>query len=639
MAHLALRTDLNAKQKDYVGKIQGAALSLLEIINEILDFSKIEAGRLDVEAVPFSLDEVLSNVATVTSQKAADKRLEYMFNVSPAVPRRLVGDPLRLSQVLINLVNNAIKFTEEGEIEVACSTSSAGDASQDGKAALQFSVRDTGIGMSPEQVVRLFQPFVQADGSTSRKYGGTGLGLSISQRLLELMDGRIEVESAVGQGTVFRFYLTLPLAPEQDRSEILPSTLNGARVLVVDDNAAARLALAEAMRVMPVRVDTAGSAQWALAAIRAADASRDPYRLLLTDWMMPGMDGIELIRTIRGDKSLSQAPHALLVTAFGREDIDDDARRAGAAALLQKPVNQSLLVDALIGIFLPTRQKIGPQMVSAVQSQPRYDGVHVLLAEDNSINQQIAIELLGAVGVTVDVANSGQEALDKLEAGGPRTYDLILMDLEMPGMDGHTATAHIRANPAYGRLPIVAMTAHAIAEVRERCLKAGMQDYVTKPINPNLLYAALARWVSVPFIAPPEVAAPAPSGPPLPQLPGIDVQEGLEIVGGDRELYFNLLQLFMNSQAAGVDRIRGALEAGERDTARVQAHSLRGAAANVGAQAVQDMAGRLEAALAGAVDGAELTALVDALDDAMTLAIGSLRRHFTADPAAAVAAG
>jgi signal transduction histidine kinase/CheY-like chemotaxis protein len=637
MAHLALRTELNPKQKDYVGKIQGAALSLLEIINEILDFSKIEAGKLDVESVPFSLDEVLANVATVTSQKAADKQLEYLFHVPPTVPRRLVGDPLRLSQVLINLVNNAIKFTTAGEIEVAC-TAFEGDA--DGRARLQFSVRDTGIGMTPDQVAKLFLPFMQADGSTSRKYGGTGLGLSISQRLLELMGGRIEVESQSGKGTTFRFYLTLALAAKEDKLHVLPSALNGARVLVVDDNASARTALAETMRAMPVRVDTAGSAQWALAAVRAADAAGDPYRLVLTDWLMPGRNGVELIRELRADKNLAHCPQAILVTAFGREDIDEEARTAGAAGFLQKPINQSLLVDTLISIFAPQQQKIiRPQNVQ-MPPQARYHDVHVLLAEDNPINQQIAVELLAMIGVTVDVAANGQEALDRLAAGRPRTYDLILMDLEMPGMDGHAATDAIRANPDYDKLPIVAMTAHAIAEVRERCLRAGMQDYLTKPINPNQLYGTLARWVKVSFNAPTKDAGVNTAEPAqdLPDLPGIDTREGLEIVGGDRDLYLSLLQLFMTSQASGVARVRSALAAGDRDAARVQAHSLRGAAANVGARDVQVAAAMLESALAATAGDDELSTHAAALDSAMSAVMDGLQRMFAGLSAATLAA-
>ncbi|HYD78853.1 MAG TPA: response regulator [Paucimonas sp.] len=625
LAHLALRTELTPKQKDYVGKIHGAALSLLDIINEILDFSKIEAGRLEVETIPFSLDQVLSNVATVTSQKAADKQLEYLFHVPPAVPRRLMGDPLRLGQVLINLVNNAIKFTDAGEIEVSCVLL---EEAPDGRVRLQFSVRDTGIGMSSEQIAKLFQPFVQADGSTSRKYGGTGLGLSISQRLLDLMGGGIEVESAVGKGTVFRFSVPFAPAAPADQPGVIPIALNGARVLVVDDNAAARDTLADALQALPVHVETVADAKSALAAVRAADAAHDPYRLVLTDWQMPQMDGIELIRAVRDDRHLAQTPHTVLVTAFGREDVEEEARAAGAHGILLKPINQSLLVDTLVGIFAPH-----PQSAIAGGALPhRYQDAHVLLAEDNSINQQIAIELLNAVGISVDVANSGREALDKLAAGGPGAYDLILMDLEMPGMDGHAATAAIRANPEHAALPIVAMTAHALAEVRERCLRAGMQDYLTKPVNPKQLYATLARWLNTSLV-PPEAASSAG----LPELPGIDTGEGMEIVAGDRELYLSLLQLFMQSQAQAAVQIRAALAAGQRGPVKMLAHSLRGAAANIGASDVQDAAAGLEQAVAEAAGDEELIRTANALDAALGTVLSGLQRHFAAQPLAAEA--
>jgi|GEM_PF-3206796 len=633
LSHLALRTDLSAKQRDYVGKIQSAARSLLEIINEILDFSKIEAGKLDIEAVPFSLDQVLANVATVTSQKAADKQLEYLFHVPPEVPRALVGDPVRLAQVLINLVNNAIKFTESGEIEVSCRLRAPAD---DGCARLEFAVRDTGIGMTPEQTGRLFQPFVQADGSTTRKYGGTGLGLSISQRLLELMGGTIRVDSAPGRGTTFRFTVDLTVAsgPVEfaETLSVVPAALNGARVLVVDDNAAARTTLAEALRALPVRVDVADGARWALSAIRSADVARDPYRLVLADWQMPGTDGIEMMREIRADATLTEPPQMVLITAFGRDQVEEEAHAAGAAATLCKPINQSMLVDTLVTVFAPPAHGERP----GGRAVPRYHGVHVLLVEDNEINQQVAVELLDMVGISTDVADNGEVALEKLRHAGPGAYDLVLMDLEMPGMDGHTATAHIRADATWANMPIVAMTAHALTEVRERCLREGMQDYLTKPINPSQLYRTLSRWISVP-IETPEAAPPVPRDEdPLASLPGIDLAAGLDIAGGDREFYLSLLQLFLQTQGKSMEQVRTALEAGRYDAARIQAHTLRGASSNIGAVAVQAAAAALEDALTRQALQDELDRLAQALEAAMSLVCGGLEELFGRESAAAV---
>ena len=495
LAHLALRTDLNAKQQDYLSKIHRAGMSLLGIINDILDFSKIEAGKLDIEQTAFSLDDVLANVASVSSQKAAEKGLEYLFRIPHVIPRHLVGDALRLGQVLINLVNNAIKFTESGEIELACQLVPNRSPASTTPIRLQFSVRDTGIGMSAEQLALLFQPFTQADGSTSRKFGGTGLGLSISQHLVHLMGeqigAQIQVESITGQGSRFFFELPFALANVAVAPPQLPPALQNARLLVVDDNPIALEIFVDALRTLPLRVDAVTSGVQALHALQQADQANDAYQLVISDWQMPELDGITLARKIRADQTLRHTPKFILATAFGREEVQEQAEHAGIAGFLYKPVSESLLYNTLHSVFAPHLRMV----VQTTTPQYRFDNLRILLAEDNEINQQIAQELLAAVGLEVELASNGVELLAKLHASSATTYPLVLMDLEMPELDGHTATAQIRQDRRFDSLIIIAMTAHALPEIRERCLQNGMQDYLTKPIHPEQLYSTLMRWL------------------------------------------------------------------------------------------------------------------------------------------------
>jgi two-component system sensor histidine kinase/response regulator len=624
MAHLALRTELNPKQQDYVSKIQRAAQSLLGIINDILDFSKIEAGKFEVERIPFSLDDVLSNLAVVTSQGATDKRLEYLFHVPHTVPRHLVGDPLRLGQVLINLVNNAIKFTSTGEIEVACTVMDK----QNDMVTLKFSVRDTGIGMTAEQRDKLFQPFSQADGSTTRRFGGTGLGLSISQRLVELMGGTIQADTQAGAGATFSFSLALPLAKQADGPALLPAAINGARILVVDDSAVARTILVEALTALPLRVDSAIDGKDALSAVQRADAARDPYQLVLTDWKMPGMDGIELIQRIKADAALTARPCVVLATAFGREETQEEAIAAGADGFLLKPITESLLVNTLVSVFAPRVASI----TSSNIPPRRFPGARVLLAEDNDINQQIALELLNQAGINVDIANTGREVLTKLRTVGPQAYSLVLMDLEMPDMDGHEATIAIRQEPRFEQLPIIAMTAHALQTVRERCLQEGMQDYVTKPINPDELYDTLARWLAPSKVADRLVLANHDQASALLALPGIDSRLGLSQVAGNTVLYAKLLDRFRDSQRLAVADLRQAIASGRRLDAARRAHTLRSVAGSIGAREVQQATETLERYLeqTAIVTLADplLTRDLQALDDPLSRVVAGLDNYF-----------
>ncbi|WP_051319232.1 PAS domain S-box protein [Chitinimonas koreensis] len=628
MSHLALRTDLQPKQRDYVQKIHNAGNALLGIINDILDFSKIEAGKLDMEAVDFNLDEVLANVATVTAGKAQDKDLEYLFDVPAHLPRALRGDPLRLGQILINLVNNAVKFTEQGEVHLSARLL----AEEAGHVQLQFCVRDTGIGMTPEQSARLFQAFTQADGSTTRKFGGTGLGLSISKRLVEMMDGQIWVESEAGVGSRFLFTCRLATGQAAARhARVLPDALNGLKVLVVDDNPVAREVLLGALAELPVEAEAVAGPQEALAALHGV---RDrPFRLLLTDWQMPGMNGIQLAG--RAQAELAEPPRVVLVTAFGREEVRNAAEAAGIDDFLLKPINQSMLVDTLVELFAPEQAAAVP--VRRDGRIPRFAAARVLLTEDNEINQQIAIELLESAGLEVDVANNGREALERLAGHAPDHYDLVFMDLQMPVMDGHEATLTIRADLRYAALPIIAMTAHAMLEERARCLEEGMNDHISKPIDPAALYALLAQWLAA-RLSPDQPAAADARAQLLPDaIEGFDLAAARGRVNGNEKLLLKLLQSFRRDQAAAPAVIAAATAASDYLTAERLAHTLKGVAGNLGASAVAAQADALESLLRTQPPAAALAGPLAALQAALDTLAARLDAGLPAETGAASA--
>ncbi|MEI7935328.1 MAG: response regulator [Verrucomicrobiota bacterium] len=515
LSHLALKTQLTPKQRDYVGKVHNAGTSLLAVINDILDFSKIEAGKLDMETTDFRLDEVIGSVTTLTAQKAHEKGLEFLAHVSPDMPEQLLGDPLRLGQILTNFVNNAVKFTEHGEIGLNIElVERTGE-----KVQLKFSVRDSGIGMTKEQAAKLFQPFTQADMSTTRKHGGTGLGLTICRRLVELMGGRIWLESEPGTGSTFFFTVWLGVGSATGIGKIVPEKLAQLRVLVVDDNPAAREILQEPLSTVASRVDVVASGREAIAAIQQHDAT-DPYDIVFMDWRMPGMDGLQASRHIKSDETLRHPPHIVLVTAFGREEVREEAERLQLDGFLVKPVTKSMIVDTLVNVFSDSDERA--LVTSEGEQMKPLRGARILLAEDNEINQQIAVELLEGVGATVKVANNGRVAVETLSNGPqPPPFDVVLMDLQMPEMDGYQATTRIRADARLSRLPIIAMTAHATMEERQHCLDAGMNDHVSKPIDPARLFAAVGRFYkpatgsALPELpaVPPLPAAPRPAGP------------------------------------------------------------------------------------------------------------------------------
>jgi signal transduction histidine kinase/CheY-like chemotaxis protein/CHASE3 domain sensor protein len=595
LSYLALKTALDAKQRDYVNKIHNAGTSLLGVINDILDFSKIEAGKLDLETTDFPLEDVVSSVITLTAQKAHDKGLEFLADVDRTIPEQLRGDPLRLGQILTNLVNNAVKFTEHGEVRLIIEPlERAGD-----KVQLKFAVRDTGIGMTREQSEKLFQPFTQADMSTTRKHGGTGLGLTIARRLVELMGGRIWLESEAGAGTTFHFTAWLEISAARAARRIVPARLGELRVLVVDDNAAAREILQEPLEGIVRRVDVVASGAEAIAAVAQADAAA-PYDLIFMDWRMPGMDGLEASRRIKGDQTLRHRPAIVLVTAFGREEVREESERLHLDGFLVKPVTHSTLVDTLVNLFSTPADGGAITGTAADEGAGRLKGMRVLLVEDNEINQQIAVELLEGAGATVRVAENGRVGVGVLSDGSqPPPIDVVLMDLQMPEMDGFQATAKLRADARFATLPIIAMTAHATLEERQRCLAAGMNDHISKPIDPEMLFSTLARYHH-PAAAGAEAPARAvvADESPVPSVEGLDTADGLLRVAGNRRLYVKLLRQFVAQQADAPAQIADRLGAGDRATAERLAHTVKGVAGNLGAGVVQQAAGAVERAIA-----------------------------------------
>ena len=592
MSHLALQTELDSKQRNYIDKVNRSAESLLGIINDILDFSKIEAGKLDIEAVDFRLEDVFDNLGNLVGLKAEEKGVELLFDLPPELPTALVGDPLRLGQILVNLGNNAVKFTQQGEIVISVEVlDQAGE-----HVSLHFAVRDTGIGMNPAQQEKLFQSFSQADASTTRQFGGTGLGLVISKNLTELMGGDIWVESEVGVGSTFHFTVTLDKQQSTTgRSRATASELAGLRVLVVDDNSSAREIMCSMLDSFGLRVDQCGSGSAALEML-ARVKGQDPYELVLMDWHMPVMDGVDATRLIQGDDQGGTIPTVIMVTAYGREDASQAAQGLDLSAILTKPVTPSALLDA---IMLAMGREVRPVTRSSSQQEAMGSdisslaGARLLLVEDNEINQELAVELLRSNGINVAVANDGQEALEILDR---ETFDGVLMDCQMPVMDGYTATRKLRQDARFEKLPILAMTANAMADDRAKVLEAGMDDHIAKPINVGEFFRIMALWITP--ANPTTVLAlkntPAPSIPPL---DGIDTESGLARTQGNAELYLKLLRRMKQSQENFVTQLDQALEDGDQELAYRMAHTLKSVAGNIGAVDLQQACAGLEARL------------------------------------------
>jgi two-component system, sensor histidine kinase and response regulator len=624
MSHLALKTNLNPRQKGYVRKIQQSGQHLLGIINDILDFSKVEAGKLTIENIDFDLDRVLENVSDLISEKATAKGLELIFDIDSTVFTHPKGDPLRLGQILINYCNNAVKFTERGEIIVKARVQEEDEQGQ----LIRFSVSDTGMGLTEEQMGRLFQAFEQADASTTRQHGGTGLGLAISKRLAQLMGGDVGVTSDVGKGSTFWFTAYL------GKGEAIARRLNqpdvrGRRVLIIDDNAQAREVLSSMLTSMTFAADEAPSGQEGIEMVRQASEQGKPYDIVFVDWQMPGLDGIDTGRRIRSLPKLLSPPHLVMVTAYGREEVLKRAEEIGFENALIKPVTPSMLFDSVVQALSGDQEseRAIPAAKALGRDLKRLYGARVLLVEDNELNREVAMGLLEDAHLSISQAENGRVAIQMIEEND---YDLVLMDMQMPVLDGVAATMTIRSNPRFRSVPIIAMTANAMASDREECLRAGMNDHLAKPIDPDTLFDSLLRWIPrgafVPATAegvPPTNAPVAASGSLM--IPGIDTTTALRRTGGNHKRYESLLARFADSQSAAASDILAALATEDATSARRIAHSLKGASGNLGANSLAEKAGKVEAAIESKQGVAPA---VEALSQSLNATIAAIRTAF-----------
>ncbi|MBF0380511.1 MAG: response regulator [Magnetococcales bacterium] len=602
LSHLCLQTRLTTRQKDYIHKVHNSATSLLRIINDILDFSKIDAGRLDMESIEFTLEEVLGTMASMVGLKLQEKKLEFLMETAVDIPPSLIGDPLRLGQILINLTNNAIKFTEKGEIAVATELLEKGD----GFVRLQFTVRDTGIGLTDEQKTSLFQSFSQADASITRKYGGTGLGLTISKRLIELMGGDIKVESELGHGSKFIFDVRLGVSSRVIEKNLIPTTdLRGMKVLIVDDNESARNVIADYLISFTFKVTKAIDGKDAIVLVQEADMAGDPFDLIIMDYMMPELDGIAATATIRYELGLNKNPVVIMATAYGEDNVVRRAtKEAEVDGFLVKPIDQSLLFDSIMEVFGKSSGKVDGASFNFRESQDFeavLSGAKILLVEDNEINQQVAYELLEQANITVLLADNGKQAVDIISK---EQLDGVLMDVQMPIMDGLSATREVRKDPLLKNLPILAMTANTMSGDREVCLDAGMQDHISKPIDPANMFSTLARWVKP---ANPK-ALPAKSnqdavnkdGEKLdiaPEIPGLDTKSGMSRIGGKLDRYMVILSKFLLNQRESDRVIKTSLSKKDFVTAKRTTHTLKGVSGTIGADKLQQKAQALESAI------------------------------------------
>ncbi len=599
LTHLALKTKLDQKQLDYLTKIEKSAMSLLVIINDILDFSKIESGKLLIENSGFDLENVLENVSNTVAQKAHEKGLEFNIHIARDIPLNLTGDPLRIGQILLNFCSNAVKFTNEGDILVKVSLQEF----RDDKAVIRFAVTDSGIGLTNEQKEKMFHKFTQADSSTTRKYGGTGLGLAISKSLAELMGGEVWFESEYGKGSTFYFSVPLKFQKEQPAKDYMPAIdLHGLKVLIVDDNDTALIILKEILESFSFNVSTCRSGQEAIDLITGKNEMS--FELIIIDWKMPGIDGLETSRIILEHSGLN-IPTILMITAFGREEVSDKAREIGIKGFLTKPATHSMLFDTIMEIFGKEYRikKISEDKETKFNKElEKIKGARILLVEDNEINQQVASEFFEQLGFIVEIAHNGIESIEKVTSSGfPSKYDIVFMDLQMPLMDGYDATREIRKHSVYGDLPIIAMTADAMVGIKDKCLGAGMMDFVSKPINPEELIKVLITYVK-----PAErdfsgmifnKKDDRQNGEEIPELKSIDTVSGLMRASGNKKLFLNLLENFYKSNKNLAQEIKDAVAAGDKELSVRLAHTLKGVSGNIGAVELHKSSEKIESLL------------------------------------------
>ena len=591
---LALKMDLTPKLRDYQEKVKNASHSLMGLLDDVLDFSKIEAGHLELDPIPFELNDLFDRLSDLFSMQTSDKNIELIFSVPPMFNQVLVGDSQRLEQVLINLVRNAIKFTETGMILVDAKPSEIESCEVD----ISFSVQDSGIGIAADRLPLLFDPFVQADGSTTRKYGGTGLGLTICKRLVELMNGTIGATSTPGEGSTFYFSVPFESRPTVHAiDDAVPKHAKGSQVLIVDDNRITREILQNMVSAFPMSATLVASGEAAVAELMSNYASNRQFSLVLMDWRMEGVNGIVAAKQIRkflksnGKPGVAE-PKIIMMTAFGDDETRQLALESGIDAFLSKPITRAHLVDAIRQVF--GERPVGGDsyvriLAEEAETTDKISGARILLADDNHINQQVAFELLQRVGLSVDLVENGLQVLDKLQEN---SYDAILMDVQMPGMDGMEATRAIRKQPKYSTLPIIAMTAHALAEDKRKCFAAGMNEHITKPIRPERLYGTLTKLLDSSNLLQP--VAVDNDYIEIPEISGLNIEDGLERVLGNRRLYLKLLLRFYEEQQDDVTSVKQALDTGDYHLAGRLVHSIKGVSSNIGAKNLQHKAEVLE---------------------------------------------
>jgi PAS domain S-box-containing protein len=618
LTHLLQRDSRNPVQRERLTRIDSAAQHLLQVINDILDLSKIESGKLTLESDGFSLSTLLARASTLIIERARDKGLEVIVDTDH-LPELLRGDVTRLTQALLNLLGNAVKFTDRGTVTLEARIREE----RDDRLLASFTVRDTGIGIAPENIAHLFNSFEQADSSITRRYGGSGLGLAITKRLATMMGGEVGVDSVPGVGSTFWFtaWLERAAAPATTAAE---SRFNGQRVLLIDDVPLALSAIGDMLRMLGLRTDTASSGAQALDMVSAADRAGDAYAALLCDRRLPDMDAIAVAR--RMDlATLARVPARALLTSADDEQIRLQARAAGYRTVLLKPVTRASLYDVMTNLLTVARPHNLAMSMIEIESnlRRRHRNARILLAEDNPVNQEITIELMHAVGIALDVADDGAQAVEMARHGD---YDLILMDVQMPRMDGFSATRAIRAMPGLQTLPILAMTANAFAEDRADALAAGMNDHIAKPVDPRVLYCMLLDWLpgSSKKSARAADVPVAVAATPVAAIPGLDTVAGLRNLGGNADAYQRLLRRFADNYRESSAPLETALVAGDTQAAQRFAHSLKGAAGALGAHEVQTLAATVEGGLRAGEDIASARRTLDALQTALTALVHHL---------------
>jgi PAS domain S-box-containing protein len=630
MTNLSLNYEVPLKVKEYLSVIENSSKSLLGLINDILDFSKIEAGKLEIENTEFVLTDVLEQVGDLFRTRSAEKDIELVVAAESDVPRALIGDPLRINQIFTNLISNSVKFTEKGQIVLWVAAEKVASRN----VSLLVTVEDTGIGIESEKINHLFQSFTQADGSTTRRFGGSGLGLTICKSLVEMMGGEIWAESEPGRGAKFSFTMNLQRQPEgKERNRVLPKEIEQLKVLVVDDNKASRLMLGEMLETFSFSVESAVNGIEGIGKLSEAAEGEAPYDIALIDWRMPGLNGVEMIEKIHAGGKC-QDLKIILMTAFGTSRDAEDLKEDMVDAFLLKPIKQSALFDTIISLFAEdgSVEALTDSRVITYQSihKEKVRGAYLLLVEDNPINQQVAVEILSEAGIVVDTAKDGREGIEAIRG---RNYDGVLMDVQMPGMDGFEATRLIRNEEKYTNLPIIAMTANAMKGDKEKCIAAGMNDYVAKPIDLDQFFSTLKNWI-VPGEHPEiqeRLAALLKKGEPEKQgetefsfldggIDGLEIDNALQRLGGNKKLYRDLLSDFVRNYNGAVEKVRDSLEKGDYETAKRLAHTLKGVAGNIGAVQVFEQAKLLDEAIAaGEITNDDI--LLDAVEESLDVVL------------------